>query len=189
MKSILKKSKERHFDNFVREVENITKIYVFWDRMQMSKYKGRYDENKNFWLTVFYSMQGNLIVNLHNIFTEDDETLNVYTLYKNIDSVEIKKQLELEEVICRNCILKLRIKNFRDNLVAHKNKKTIDKNIEELNEKYLITAGFLQDLVLDLYEIIEILKVIYDKSQDDYWEIKSDIEENISRELDFMIMK
>jgi hypothetical protein len=172
------KSNNKNFENFIQLVENIRSSCALYDYMTNINYNMIYKKAPDFWLTVFRSVQDNAILNLHDIFTDSKETLNVNTIFNMIDDQKIKDKLE-EIIFCRNVITKRRVKNFRDSLVAHKDKSKFYKQIEEiyaenndsnekLGSKYHIRKYQLKVLVEDLYEIINLSKSLFGKEDTDY---------------------
>jgi hypothetical protein len=168
---------EKDFNNFIVQVRNIWQDYCVWSEMRFSSYQEIYDKNPQLWFIFFRSIQDRVLLNLHEIFNENPRTLNVYTLYKQINNQEIKK--EAREIICKNCEIRIKLKGWRNNLVAHKNKKNIKKSLEELGEEYEIQVGFIESPIYNLFEILNKIQTIFSDEEKDY--IKE--MENIKKEV------
>lgn len=178
---------QRNFNNFVRQIENLVQDHTFWDEMMMLKYKGKYNKNPDFWWIVFRSVQDRTLMNLHEIFTDKRDTLNVFTLYKNIDDDEEIKIL-VQEILCRQCVMKMRLKDLRNKFIAHKNKSMIDKEIGDLGEHYHITIGCLNDIINDLYEFINLTKKIFGNEDADYNQRRCELVNNTKSDLSKIIL-
>jgi hypothetical protein len=165
MEEKMRQDVARHVKNFNTQVSNILKECVLWDLMSMSKYEEYYKKTPIFWIIFFKNLQDNLLLNLHEIFNEDSKNLNAYLFIKNIKNKDTRT--ELEKIISQNSFLKSKIKNWRNNLIAHKDKKTIDKEIEYLGDKYHIIRQEIIELVnMDLMEINKIACNEFDVESD-----------------------
>ena len=183
-----KKSKEKHFKNFVKLVEDIWQDFCFWNQMQHPMYKSVYNKNLISWQIIFRSVQDRLLLNLHEIFNNDlrKQTLDVYTLLRQIDNVELRDKFR--KILCGNCELKMKIGEWRNNLVAHKNKQKIFKEKEELETKYKIVAGSIEAPILNLFEILQKFQAYFTNESIDYDEKQEEIKKEIGESLNKILL-
>ncbi len=176
-------SRKRHFQNFRIQVENIWQCFCLWDEMQSSQHKNTVEKNYVFWRIVFLSIQDELILNLHEIFKENKDTLNVYTLYSQIDSNQKKLREDLKNILCKNYRIKTKFEKWRHNLIAHKSKRIINKEIKDLGVEYKVMSGLIESPIDNLFEILEKTQEYFMGDKCNWKEIKESAKTNVIKEF------
>jgi hypothetical protein len=186
----LQEDRRKIYNNFANLVSQVCNRYYFVSYLRCAKYKEKIDNNLLFWNMVYSDAQCKLLINLHEIFTEDEKNLNVCKLFKNIDSSEKDLRSKVEQEIEKNSELKGKLKEWRDKICAHKDNACI-RDSSKIENKNPITIGFLESPIQNLVDILQITQYYFTKKEDRDFE-KEFLEnkrEEIYKEVDNIFKK
>ncbi|MFA7685280.1 MAG: hypothetical protein WCX95_00585 [Candidatus Gracilibacteria bacterium] len=165
------------FKGFNDLVFQIAHQFYTWKYLQKSENSQAYNMRSAFWITTITTLQSSYLLNLANIFDENDaRVLSVYTFIDELMDNSKKASLlsKIKNNKCENILKKLM--QWRNNYLAHKNK-YFTLNPSELTTKFPFKYGEIETVLSLLSEILEETKWEFDpKNATDYKKYYEEVE-------------
>lgn len=158
-----KYSKEDIFKAFNDLIFQIAHQFYIWRYLQKPENNSGYNMRANFWVTILSSLQYDFLLNLANIFDENDKrVLSIYTYLNEISMEGVSQDflLKIKDLKYLNVLKGL--VQWRNNYLAHKNI-YFTINTEELGSKFPFKYEEIELLLNFLIEILELTKKFFNE--------------------------